>query len=135
MPTRIDFLNNPKVNFFGAFYPVGYAVLAFQDRNDADKVRQQWIDGGNIDADATVVPAADLVEAEGGGDDGVDLIAAAIDGETKIMHEHHKLARAGATFLMVFAPDDKSTDNLATILKAFNPLTAVKYDRLTIRGL
>ncbi len=135
MPDRIDFLNNPQVNFFGAFYPVGYAVLAFQERADADKVKQLWASGGQIDTDATIIPAMELVDAEGGRASEVDGIAAAIDGETKIMTKHQELAKAGATFLMVFAPDDDTTDKLAQMLTAFKPLTADKYERLVIRGL
>lgn len=135
MPDRIDFLNKPEVNFFGAFYPVGYAVLAFQDSADALSVKQYWTDAGYADADATIVLAHELVKAEGGKEAGVDGVAEAIDGETKIMHKHQKLAREGATFLMVYAPDDEATGRLSGILKRFTPLTADKYDRLTISGL
>ncbi len=30
MAERIDFLKGPPTNVFGAFYPVGYGVLALQ---------------------------------------------------------------------------------------------------------
>ena len=135
MPDRIDFLNKPEVNFFGAFYPVGYAVLAFRDSADALAVKQYWADAGYEDADATIVLAHELATAEGGNEAGVDGVAEALDGETKLMHKHQKLARDGATFLMVYAPDDETTTRLSSILKRFVPLSADKYDRLTISGL
>jgi hypothetical protein len=135
MPKRIDFLNHPKVNIFGAFYPVGYAVLAFHDATDAERVKQLWVDGGHAAGDATIIHSRDLVHAEGGGDAVVDGIATAVDGETKLMHKHRELANGGATFLMIFVPDDALTDALSAILKNFQPLTADKYERFTIRGL
>jgi hypothetical protein len=139
MPDRIDFLNNPQVNFFGAFYPVGYAALAFRDKLDAEKVKSLWGDAGHAAADATIVLAKELAQAEGGtkhdGDANVGGVAEAIQGETKIMGQHQALAKQGATFLMVYVPDDETTDELAAILKAFTPLSAIKYERLTIRSV
>ncbi len=139
MSDRIDFLNNPQVNFFGAFYPVGYAALAFRDAADAEKVKTLWSAAGHPAGDATVVLARQLAIAEGGtpGDNAasVGVVAEAIQGETKIMGEHQALAKDGATFLMVYVPDDAATDQLAAILKAFTPLSAIKYDTLTIRSV
>jgi hypothetical protein len=139
MSERIDFLNHPQVNFFGAFYPVGYAVLAFRELKDAEKVKALWGEAGQAPADATIVLASQLARVEGGTpediDANVDDVAEAIQGETKIMDQHHELAKQGATFLMVYVPDDELTDQLSAILKAFTPLMAVKYDRLTIRGV
>jgi hypothetical protein len=136
---RIDFLNNPQVNFFGAFYPTGYAVLALQTQADAEKIRAAWIQSGHAGSEATIVLAAQLARVEGGtaNDNGanVDAVAEAIQGEAKIMDQHQALARSGATFLMVYVPDDETTDQLAQILKAFAPLSALKYEPLTIRSV
>ncbi|MBC7625406.1 MAG: hypothetical protein H7232_18780 [Aeromicrobium sp.] len=139
MPDRIDFLNDPQVNFFGAFYPVGYAVLAFRDKLDAEKVKTLWGEAGHAEGDATVVLARQLGRVEGGTtkDNGANVggVAEALQGETKIMDQHRELADEGATFLMVYAPDDETTDQLAAILTAFAPLSAIKYDPLTIRSV
>lgn len=139
MPDRIDFLNNPQVNFFGAFYPVGYAVLAFRDKLDAERVKTRWDEAGHPVGDATVVLAKELVQVEGGtrqdSDANVGAVAEAIQGETKIMEQHRHLAKDGATFLMVYVPDDETNAQLAAILVAFQPLSAIKYDQLTIRSV
>ncbi len=139
MPERIDFLNHPQINFFGAFYPVGYAAIAFRDRSDAEEVKVRWGEAGHPVGDATIVLARELARVEGGtpqdGDANVGVVAEAIQGETKIMDLHQALAREGATFLMVYVPDDETNAQLATILMAFTPLSAIKYDQLTTRSV
>lgn len=135
MPKRIDFLHEHPVNFFGAFYPLGYIVLAFRERAEAEQVKQRVIEAGFEEADATILGADDLIETEGGEGGHADSFASALAGETKIMEKHRELAKSGATFLMVFAPDNASTERVAHVVKPFNPLTADKYERLTIHGL
>ncbi len=135
MPTRIDFQKDPPVNFFGAFYPLGYGVLAFKEKQEAERLKKLLLENGFHEADMTMIAATDLVKAEGGEVDHVDGVARAVGGETKTMEKHRELAKAGATFLMVFAPDDASTERLSSALKGFTPLTSDKYERLTINGL
>jgi hypothetical protein len=114
MPKRIDFFHEHPANIFGAFYPLGYVVLAFAERQVAERVRQQLLNDRFEEADG---------------------FASALGGETKIMEKHRDLAKSGATFLMVFAPDNALTERVANVVKAFTPLTADKYERLTIHGL
>jgi hypothetical protein len=135
MPKRIDFLHEHPVNFFGAFYPLGYVVLAFEQRSEAEQVRKRLLESDFEEADATILDADDLIETEGGKDGHADSFASAIAGETKVMEKHRTLAESGATFLMVFAPDNAATARVADVVKPFNPLTADKYERLTIHGL
>jgi uncharacterized glyoxalase superfamily protein PhnB len=135
MPKRIDFLHEHPVNFFGAFYPLGYVVLAFQQRNEAEQVRKRVMEAGFEEADVTILGADDLIETEGGEGGHADSFASALAGETKIMEKHRELAKSGATFLMVFAPDTVTTERVAKIVEDFSPLTADKYERLTIHGL
>jgi len=134
MAERIDFLKDPPTNFFGAFYPVGYGVLAFQDEGDAEKIKALLLADGFEEADITIVLARDLLKAEGGGVGEVDDVAKAVGGETRDMKKHEELARAGATFVMVFVPEDADADKLSHVLKAFQPLTADRYNLLTISG-
>jgi len=134
MAERIDFLKDPPTNFFGAFYPVGYGVLAFQDEGDAKKIKALLLADGFEEADITIVLARDLLKAEGGGVGEVDDVAKAVGGETRDMKKHEELARAGATFVMVFVPEDADADKLSHVLKAFQPLTADRYNLLTISG-
>jgi len=134
MAERIDFLKDPPTNFFGAFYPVGYGVLAFQDEGDAEKIKALLLADGFEETDITIVLARDLLKAEGGGVGEVDDVAKAVGGETRDMKKHEELARAGATFVMVFVPEDADADKLSHVLKAFQPLTADRYNLLTISG-
>ena len=135
MAERIDFLKDPPTNFFGAFYPVGYGVLAFQDKSDAEKIKALLLTDGFAEADISIILAKDLLRAEGGRAAEVDDVAKAVGGETRDMKKHESLARAGATFVMVFVPEDEAAEKLSQILKAFKPLTADKYNLLTISGL
>jgi hypothetical protein len=135
MPKRIDFQKEHPVNFFGAFYPLGYGVLAFKEKQEAEQLKKMLLDDGFQEADATIIAAKDLVNTEGGEVSHVDGVARAVGGETKVMEKHRELAKAGATFLMVFAPDHASTERLENAVKGFMPLTADKYERLTIHGL
>jgi hypothetical protein len=135
MPKRIDFLHEHPVNFFGAFYPLGYIVLAFQQRSEAEQVKKRVLETGFEEADVTILGADDLIETEGGEGGHADSFASALAGETKIMEKHRDLAKSGATFLIVFAPDNTMTERVAKIVEEFSPLTADKYERLTIHGL
>ncbi len=135
MAERIDFLKDPPTNFFGAFYPVGYGVLAFQEQSDAEKIKALLLADGFAEADINIIPAKDLLRAEGGSAREVDVVAKAVGGETRDMKKHEMLARAGATFVMVFVPEAEDSEKLSHILKTFTPLTADKYNLLTISGL
>jgi|GEM_PF-3053315 len=134
MAERIDFLKEPPTNIFGAFYPVGYGVLAFKEMSEAVKIKTTLLANGFEEADITIILARDLLKAEGGSVDEVDDVAKAVGGETRDMKKHEELARAGATFVMVFVPEDEDADKLSHILKAFKPLTADRYNLLTIGG-
>jgi hypothetical protein len=135
MPKRIDFLHEHPVNLFGAFYPLGYVVLAFQQRGEAEQVKKRLHEAGFEEADTTILGADDLIETEGGEGGHADGFASALAGETKIMEKHRDLAKSGATFLMVFAPDNQSTERVAKIVEGSSLLTADKYERFTICGL
>jgi hypothetical protein len=135
MPKRIDFFHEHPANIFGAFYPLGYVVLAFAERQVAERVKLQLLNDHFEEADIAILGPEDLIETEGGEGGHADGFASAMGGETKIMEKHRDLAKSGATFLMVFAPDNASTERVANVVKAFTPLTADKYERLTIHGL
>ena len=55
--------------------------------------------------------------------------------EITLMRRYQELAREGAGWLLVYAPDDAKTDKVADIAQRFNALAAEKYHRLVVEDL
>jgi len=55
--------------------------------------------------------------------------------EVSLMRKYQELAREGASWLIVFAPDDERAQKVAEIVKSHGARLAEKYHRLVIEDL
>lgn len=119
---------------FGAFKPVGHVVVAMPDDARAAAAVQALRAAGFEAEDILEYTAAEE-------DDEMDrMLAKASDMagfgyEVSLMRRYQELAREGASWLIVFAPEDNQAKRVADTVKAHGALMAEKYHRLVIEDL
>jgi hypothetical protein len=119
---------------FGAFKPVGHVVVGFPDDSKAEAAIQALHGAGFAPEDVLYFSAAE----EG---DQMDLMlerAGDFSGfgyEVTLMRKYQRLAHDGASWLIVYAPEDEPAARLATVVKAHGALLAERYRRLVIEDL
>jgi len=119
---------------FGAFKPVGHVVLAMGDDAIAAQAVQSLRAAGFEAQDILEYTAAEE-------DDEMDRMLqhtsefAGFGYEVSLMHRYQELSRQGASWLIVYAPDDTRTDRVGQIAQRHGALSAEKYGRLVIESL
>jgi hypothetical protein len=118
----------------GAFKPVGHVVIAMPDDASAAQavqaLRQQGFDADDI-----------LVYTAAEEDDEMDRMLqhtsdfAGFGYEVTLMRRYKALASRGASWLIVFAPEDERAERVATVARLHGALLAEKYHRLVIEDL
>ena len=119
---------------FGAFKPVGHVVVAMpDDRRAADAVRALR-DAGFEPEDILEYTAAEE-------DDEMDRMLrqtselAGFGYEVSLMRHYQELARNGASWLIVYAPDLLRAERVGEIVRGHGALMAEKYERLLVQDL
>ena len=119
---------------FGAFKPVGHVVVAMPDDVRAADAVNALRAAGFDSEDILEYSAAEE-------DDEMDrMLAKASDFagfgyEVALMRKYKALAHDGASWLIVYAPDDALHARVAEVVKAHGALLAEKYHRLVIEDL
>jgi hypothetical protein len=119
---------------FGTFKPVDHVVLAFDDDETADAVTQELRDAGFGEADVIAYSAREKdsrmrAMLEHASD------AAGFGYEISLMRRYQQLARDGASWLIVYAPEDEQSDRIAAVAKRHGARAAVKYHRLVVEDI
>jgi hypothetical protein len=112
---------------FGAFKPVGHVVVAMPDDERAAAAVQALQGAGFEAADILEYTAAEE-------DDEMDRMLADADAtglagfgyEVSLMRRYQELAREGASWLIVFAPEDAKASRVAEVARAHGALMAEK---------
>jgi hypothetical protein len=119
---------------FGAFKPVGHVVVAMPDDEcaaaavralratgfEAEDILEYTAAEENDEMDRMLQHASDL---------------AGFGYEVSLMRRYQELAREGASWLIVFAPDDDRAARVAQTVKGHGARMAEKYHRLVIEDL
>ena len=119
---------------FGAFKPVGHVVVAMPDDVRAAAAALALRAAGFEAEDILEYTAAEE-------DDEMDRMLgkasdmAGFGYEVSLMRRYQELARAGASWLIVFAPDDERTVKVTDAVKPHGALIAEKYHRLVVEDL
>ncbi len=88
---------------FGAFYPTGYIMVAFQKYEDAHQTRQDLLTGGYEERDCTLHTAQEVAEAAQRHIEDIGLMAR-VGKSAAAIKKHLDAAQQGATFLLVMPP-------------------------------
>ena len=119
---------------FGTFKPVGHVVVAFPDDDRAAEALRALRDQGFEPDDILEYTAAEE-------DDEMDRMLqhasdfAGFGYEVTLMRRYQKLAREGASWLIVYAPDSERTARVADAVRPHGALLAEKYNSLVIEDL
>jgi hypothetical protein len=119
---------------FGAFKPVGHVVVAMPDDERAAAAARDLRTAGFDAEDILEYTAAEE-------DDEMDRMLqhasdlAGFGYEVSLMRRYQELAKEGASWLIVFAPDDDKASRVAEVAKTHGALIAEKYHRLVIEDL
>ena len=119
---------------FGTFKPVGHVVVAFPDDDRAALAVRALRDRGFEPDDILEYTAAEE-------DDEMDRMLqhasdfAGFGYEVTLMRRYQKLAREGASWLIVYAPDSERTARVADAVRPHGALLAEKYNSLVIEDL
>lgn len=118
----------------GAFKPVGHVVVAMPDDGRAAAAVRDLRAAGFAPADILEYSAAEE------GDEMGRMLShtsdfAGFGYEVALMRKYQALAKDGASWLIVFAPDDVQHQRVAGVVKTHGALMAEKYHRLVIEDL
>jgi hypothetical protein len=119
---------------FGTFKPVGHVVVAMPDDERASAAANALRSAGFEAEDILEYSAAEE-------DDEMDRMLqnasdlAGFGYEVALMRRYQELAREGASWLIVFAPDDAQASRVAEVARAHGALMAEKYHRLVVEDL
>ena len=118
----------------GAFKPVGHVVVAMPDDARAAKAVRALRDQGFGAEDILEYTAAEE-------DDEMDRMLqhtsdfAGFGYEVTLMRKYKELAGRGASWLIVFAPEDEQAGRVAQAVREHGALLAERYHRLVIEDL
>lgn len=118
----------------GAFKPVGHVVVAMPDDDRAARAVQALLAQGFERDDILEYSAAEE-------NDEMDRMLqhtsdfAGFGYELTLMRRYKELAGQGASWLIVFAPEDDQAERVAAVAREHGALLAEKYHRLAIEDL
>jgi hypothetical protein len=119
---------------FGAFKPVGHVVVAMPDDDSAAAAVRDLRAAGFEAEDILEYTAAEE-------DDEMDRMLAHTSGmagfgyEVSLMRRYQQLAKQGASWLIVYAPDDVRAYRVADVVREHGARLAEAYHRMTIEDL
>jgi len=116
----------------GNFYPTHHVLLAFEQKEQADQVRDGLREAGF--KEIREIDDTQMAKASQHGLDTASLIAA-MGSSLKMVELHNKLAKEGCHFLLVNAPSDEDTEKLMSVVRKGPFRLAQKYKRLVIEML
>ena len=120
---------------FGAFYPRGYLAVAFRNRIDAARVREQLVAAGYDGNDAQIVPAAAVQDEANRSLRQVSPLVRLLGWEHEALAAHMELARQGYTFMLIYVPSHLDTERAMAVVRRFEYGLAHRFDRFAVQEL
>jgi len=119
---------------FGVFKPVGHVIVSFPPQSDMQAAVEALSKAGFGSDDITAY-TPDEMRAQADVDIDQAGVLAGIGQELNLVKAHRELAEKGHSFLVVRAPKDEQSSQVAEISKRFHASRAQKYGRLMIEEL
>jgi hypothetical protein len=129
---RLSKEERPQI--LGTFKPLGHVIVALPDDDTATAAAKTLREDGFAHEDVVQYSAdEELAQMDEMIDHASDF--AGFGYEITLMRRYQELARNGAGWLLVFAPDDAKAEKVAAVAQRFNALAADKYHRLVVEDL
>ena len=119
---------------FGAFKPVDHVVIALPDDDSAARLVQALGAAGFSAHDVLEYTAAEKNHAMGRMLEHTSDVAG-FGYEVSLMRRYQQLAKQGASWLIVYAPEEAQTVQVGQLAKAHGALLAERYETLAIESL
>jgi len=118
----------------GAFYPTGYSMVMFPDRESAVEVGERMLADAKVDEAMLVPPAAILTQiARTVSDADEPLPSVGTEGAT--VRAYIKLAREGHHGLLVKTPDEDAAERMMEVVRTRRYSMAQRYRTLVVEDL
>ncbi len=119
---------------FGAFYPTGYIVAAFEKYENAQQTRQDLLTDGYEERDCALHTAQEVAEAAQRNIEDTGLTVR-LGKSMAAIKEHLEAARVGATFLLIYAPKELDAERVMNVISRRPHVLAHCYHRFAIEDL
>lgn len=116
---------------FGAFYPTGHMVVAFQDEADAIKILNELKSQGQPFADTTMVSSELMINFAQKNLGEVGFMAE-LGTSVSTVQSFLDAARQGATFLIVATPSNEAAERVSVAIHHVSFMLAERYHILAI---
>ena len=116
---------------FGAFYPTGHMVVAFQNEADAIKILNELKSQGQAFADTTMVSSELMIDFAQKNLTEVGFLAE-LGSSVSTVQSFLDAARQGATFLIVATPSNEAAERVSVAIHHVSFMLAERYHILAI---
>lgn len=129
-----DKRHNLYKNDFGAFYPTGHIVVAFEQRDEAQQVCDQLRNDGYKEDECDLYSAEEVAH---GAQENIDNTGwmARLGKSIAAVKRHLDVAKGGATFLIVRVAKDEDADHVMDAVRQKSFVLAHRYHKLAIEDL
>jgi hypothetical protein len=120
---------------FGAYYPTEYIVIAFERHEDAAQVCQTLRDSGYSKQACSIHMGEKVAKVVQRNIDDAGFMARIGKRVAAVKKHLQKAAQQGATFLLVYAPNDDDAEGVMNAVGDKPIMLAHRYHHLVIEGL
>ena len=120
---------------FGAFYPLHHIIAAFSKLEDAEQVRQNLITGGYKEEECVLCTAEEMTHHAEHNLEHEGWLSGTIGRSFDAVQVYLDIARQGATFLLIYAPNDVDVERVMNVIRRVPFILAERYRRLVIEDL
>lgn len=119
---------------FGIFYPTGYIVVAFPEKDDACKVQDDLMTGGYEESECKLYESDKIASVAKSHLEDAGPIAT-LGSSDDYEEKHLEAAKEGCTFLVIHAPNDVDAERVMRVVRRVSFKLAHRYHHLAIRDL
>lgn len=119
---------------FGIFYPTGYIVAAFANRQDAERVRQDLITGGYDPKDCVLYTGEEFASIAQRHLESAGWLAQ-LGKADELERAQLEAARRGSTLLLIYAPSDLDVERAMNVVRRVPFQFAHHYHRFAIHAV
>jgi hypothetical protein len=119
----------------GIFYPVGYLVAAFPEEAQAQQVQADLRTGGYEEGDCVLYRSEEVVKASQQNLESHSSWLSTLGRSDDAVRLHLASAKAGAAFLLIYAPGDIETARAMNVIRRVPFEFAHRYHRLAIEEM
>lgn len=116
---------------FGIFYPTGWIVVAFPEKNSAEQVRRDLFSGGYTEEDCKLAMADQVIPTAQGQLDDAGWLGR-LGRADEMVQQHLNAAKQGSVFLIIYAPTESEAERVMNVIRRVPFQFVHRYRRFAI---